>query len=255
MKDTWSPDQYLRFADERSQPFWDLAALLLKPDKIQNAVDLGCGTGELTAALAKHLQIPKFLGIDSSSAMLAKATTHSNATLQFEKQAIESFTPREAIDLLFSNAALQWIPDHEKLFPKLLGFLSRGGQFAVQMPYNHGQPSHYLAIDVAKRLFGTKVEHREYPLLPIERYAEILFSAGFRQQQIFLKVYTHSLASAEEIVEWTKGSLLTHYEKQLSPTEYENLVNQYRDELVAKVGKAKPYLYTFQRLLIWGLRA
>jgi len=154
----WSPDQYERFRGERAQPFWDLAALVESRPGMR-VVDLGCGTGELTRALHEQLGAAETLGIDNSPEMLAKAP--SAAGLRFENAGIESFAGNN-LDLVFSNAALHWIPDHERLFGPLTAMLAPGGQLAVQMPANDDHPSHRTAAEVAREL---GVEPRRSPVL------------------------------------------------------------------------------------------
>ena len=116
MADAWKPAQYERFREERAQPFWDLAALV-DPRPGMTIVDLGCGTGELTAQLHQKLQARETIGIDSSAAMLARAP--SVPGLRFEQRDVAGFAPQDRFDLVFSNAALHWIPDHAGLFKRL----------------------------------------------------------------------------------------------------------------------------------------
>ena len=139
----WNPDQYERFKSERSQPFWDLVALI-RPHPHMRIADLGCGTGELTRALHEKLQARETIGVDNSAPMLAKAP--SAPGLQFRNQSIESFN-EGGFDLIFSNAALHWVPDHERLFRRLALL---GKQIAVQMPANDDHPSHTVAAEVAR---------------------------------------------------------------------------------------------------------
>src|SRR5256885_11771930 len=125
--------------------------------------DLGCGTGELTAELHRKLQARETLGIDSSQAMLAKAP--QGPGLRFEQQDIATFQPAEKLDLIFSNAALHWVPDHPDLLRRLTGALSPGGQIAVQMPMTDDLITHQTASELARspefrRLLGRSEERR-----------------------------------------------------------------------------------------------
>ena len=147
MADAWSPAQYERFRAERAQPYWDLAALVeARPGML--VADLGCGTGELTAELHRKLQARETLGIDSSPAMLAKAP--QGLGLRFEQQDISAFQPSEKLDLIFSNAALHWLPDHPALLRRLTGALAPGGQIAVQMPMTDDLITHQTASELAR---------------------------------------------------------------------------------------------------------
>ncbi len=236
----WSPEQYERFKSERSQPFWDLAALV-EPRSKMRVVDLGCGTGELTRALHEQLGAADTLGLDNSAEMLAKAP-HVGG-LRFENAEIESFDGKN-LDLIFSNAALHWISDHELLFARLKRMLAPGGQLAVQMPANEDHLSHRTAAEVAREL---GVEPRRSPVLPPERYAELLHHLGFARQHVRLQVYGHVLPSSADVVEWVRGTLLTFYEHQ-----HPQFIERYRERLLAAIGEHRPYFYTYKRLLLWG---
>jgi trans-aconitate 2-methyltransferase len=236
----WSPEQYERFKSERSQPFWDLAALV-EPRSNMRVVDLGCGTGELTRALHEQLGAADTLGLDNSPEMLAKAPSVSG--LRFENAEIESFDGKN-LDLIFSNAALHWIPDHERLFARLTRMLAPGGQLAVQIPTNEDHLSHRTAAEVAREL---GVEPRRSPVLPPERYAELLHRLGFARQHVRLQIYGHILPSSADVVEWVRGTLLTFYEHQ-----HPQFIERYRERLLAAIGRHRPYFYTYKRLLLWG---
>jgi trans-aconitate 2-methyltransferase len=243
---SWDVDQYERFKDERAQPFRDLAALI-EPRPNMRVVDLGCGTGELTRELHEQLRAFETLGIDSSESMLEKASP--SGTLHFELGDIESFTTDRPFDLVFSNAALHWIPDHERLFARLMSLLAPNGQLAVQMPANHDHPSHRIAAEVASS-FG--IEPRTVNILPPESYASLLHRLGFARQHVRLQVYGHVLPSTADVVEWTKGSTLTPYREALSSERYEEFLAEYTRQLVDALGDARPYFYTFKRIVFWA---
>ena len=245
----WSPEQYQRFEKQRGQPFYDLLALV-EPRSRMHVVDLGCGTGALTLQLHHSLNAGETVGIDSSAEMLIKAGAHATPSLRFELGEIETFVAND-LDVLFSNAALHWIPDHESLFPRLISFLGSSGQLAVQMPCNDHHPSHRVAREVAAS-FGLTPQRAD--LLPPERYASILHQAGMARQHVRVQVYGHLLPSAADVVEWVKGSTLTEYREALGPHRYEEFVAEYWRRLSAEIGQGENYFYTFQRMLIWGAR-
>lgn len=250
----WDPVQYERFKKERAQPFHDLLALVkVRPG--MRAVDLGCGTGELTAVLHDSTRAVETLGIDVSDEMLSKSGKFAREALAFRKTDIASFEPDGQYDLLFSNAALQWLPDHEALFRRLASMLGPGGQIAVQMPANDDHPSHAVARDLARRspyLEALSGYTGERGLLSPEGYAQLIEELGFEEQHVRLQVYTHRLSSREEVVEWVKGALLTDFQKRMPPELFDRFVGEYRDSLMPLLEDSKPYLYTFKRLLIWG---
>lgn len=233
----WNPDQYEKFKNERSQPFWDLVALI-EPRPQMRIADLGCGTGELTRALHEKLGARETIGVDNSESMLAKAP--SVPGLKFRNATIESFDEK-GFDLIFSNAALHWIADHESLFRRLTTLLDRGGQLAVQMPANDDHPSHAVAADVAREL---DMQPKPVHVLAPERYAQLLFDLGYRRQHVRMQIYGHVLSSSEDVIEWVKGTLLTYYEGE------PRFIERYRARLLERIGKQSPYFYTYKRLLI-----
>ena len=148
-RDTWNPAQYERFRAEREQPFHDLVALITRRPA-GRILDLGCGTGVLTAALHRELGAEETLGVDSSKAMLERARTLEVEGLAFERGDIGEWRPGARFDVVFSNAALQWVGDHPALFARLKAMLVPGGEIAVQIPANFDHVSHALAAEIAR---------------------------------------------------------------------------------------------------------
>jgi len=239
----WSPDQYERFKEERAQPFRDLLSLVEHRPRMRIA-DLGCGTGELTRTLHDHLKAEETVGIDSSETMLLKSEAFGTEVLRFEKGKIEAFVADRAFDLIFSNAALHWVPDHRSLFRRLTSFLQADGQIAVQMPSNDDHPAHALAAELAQEM---GIEPRPAHALAPEQYSELLYELGTKRQHVRLQVYGHVLPSAEDVFEWVRGALLTWYEER-DP----RFVPGYRQRLLERLGDKRPYFYTYKRLLLWG---
>src|ERR1700719_3490268 len=149
VRDTWNPNQYERFRAEREQPFHDLVALITKRPAAR-VVDLGCGTGVLTTELHRELQATETLGVDSSDAMLGRARTLETAGVRFTRGDIGDWQPEAPFDVVFSNAALQWVGDHPSLFARLSAMLTPRGELAVQVPANFDHVSHTLASDIAR---------------------------------------------------------------------------------------------------------
>jgi trans-aconitate 2-methyltransferase len=251
----WNPNQYEKFKDQRAKPFIDLMNLI-EPAKFTNAIDLGCGTGELTQKLFEHIKAVKMTGIDSSPEMLEKAQKFSAPpAFGFELQDIGLFQPSQKQDLIFSNAALQWLPSHESLFPKIMSWVAPDGQIAVQMPFNHEHPSHKIADEVARKMYPQVFATSEpVHVLPIERYAEILHANGFQKQICRIEIYGHPMGSGNDVIEWTKGTLLNRYRAKLPTEDYAKFEAQYRKELLSVIDDG-PYFYAFKRGLMWGRRA
>jgi len=248
----WSPAQYEKFKSQRARPFYDLLDLV-QPGELRSAVDLGCGTGELTRELPSRLRLRDVLGIDSSPEMLARSASWARPGLRFERCDIADFAPVAPRDLVFSNAALQWVPDHESLLPRVLGWVAPGGQVALQIPANDEHPSHRIARETARRLFpGVFAGDGGFiRALPVERYAEILFANGFPAPLCRVQVYPDLLPSGGDVVEWTRGTLLTAYQARLSEADFARFLEAYRRELLSVIGEG-PYLFAFKRILMWG---
>jgi trans-aconitate 2-methyltransferase len=253
---TWDPERYARFRAERSQPFFDLLALV-SPIAGGRALDLGCGTGELTAELHRRLGAAATLGIDSAPRMLAEAVDQAVPGLEFALADIATFEPGGPYDLVFSNAALQWLPDHERLFRRLAAWVAPGGQLAVQMPANQDHPSHALAAAVAAEPpFAAALGQppRATPVQPPEAYASWLDALGFSPQHVRLQVYAHHLPDRDAVVTWVQGTLLTWYEARLGPERYAAFLDRYRERLRAALPDERPFFYPFKRMLLWARR-
>jgi trans-aconitate 2-methyltransferase len=255
VQDAWDPARYGRFAAERGAPFRDLLALV-RPVPGGRAVDLGCGSGELTVQLHRGLRAAETLGLDTSAAMLERAWPLAGGGLRFERGDIAGFAAG-GWDVVFSNAALQWLPDHGTLLPRLAGLLAPGGQLAVQMPANHDHPSHRLAAELAEEapfqaaLGGYR---REVPVRPPEWYAILLDRLGFDAQHVRLQVYLHRLAGPDEVVEWVRGTLLTDYQRRLPAALFDAFLARYRERLPGRLDDERPYRYAYKRLLLWARR-
>ncbi len=250
----WDPQQYEKFKDQRSKPFSDLMDHVL-PQSMMNVVDLGCGTGELTAQLHRHLKARETTGLDSSDEMLMRARALEmdpvrDVGLKFTKNDIEKWKPREKFDLVFSNAAIQWCPDHEKIFSKLKGILTPRGQIAIQMPFNHDYPTHTVAREMAAEI-GPDFSIQSSMLAP-EEYATLLYRLGFKEQNVFVKVYGHELESRDGVIEWVKGSTLTPFKKRLPPKKYDSFLKEYERRLFTEIKDERPFLFTFKRIFLWA---
>jgi trans-aconitate 2-methyltransferase len=256
MSSTWNPDQYNRFKAERQQPFVDLLALV-RPRPGIRVVDLGCGTGETTTLLHRQLGARETLGLDSSETMLAQADAHAAPGMRFALGDIAEFHADGAFDLVFSNSALHWLPDHPALFARLTRALATDGQLAVQMPFNFDHPSHTMAAALAREepfrsaLGGFAVER---PVHAPEVYARLLHQLGYREQHVRQQVYAHVLAARDEVIEWVKGTLLTAYERRLPPELWTRFLEHYRERLLPELDADRPFFYPFNRILLWGQR-
>ena len=248
----WNPNTYNRFKTERSAPFYDLLALL----KVQpglSLIDLGCGTGELTAKLAETLPGSNVLGIDSSEEMLGKSQAANGGTLLFECISIEDQLKKEQQwDVVFSNAALQWVPDHGTLFPQIISKIRPGGELLVQMPAQHHNLTNRLLNELATREPYAAIYagwNRLSPVLEIDRYAEILFENGGNSIQVLEKIYPLVLDDVDALLTWVSGTALIPYLERLP----EALRNRFREDysalLIQHFAKT-PVFYPFRRILM-----
>jgi trans-aconitate 2-methyltransferase len=250
--DSWSPARYERFAAEREQPFWDLLGLL-EPAPGGRVVDLGCGTGKLTRALHERAAASETIGVDSSARMLERA--QPGPSLRFVHADIRDYEPERPLDVVLSNAALQWLPDHRGLFARLRTWLAPGGQLAIQMPDNMGAITHRTAAEVGRDpRFAPHLDagDRRGALLDGEEYAVLLHELGFARQLVTRRIYTHLLPGREDVVEWFRGSLLTEYERRLPEPAYAEFLDAYRATLLPRLDDRRPYLLPFPRVLIWA---
>lgn len=250
----WDPAQYNRFRAERQQPLFDLIALV-EPRPGLRVVDLGCGTGETTRLLHDRLPDAETLGLDGAEPMLADSAAFATRGLRFARADIGAFAPTADYDLIFSNAALHWLPDHADLFGRLRRGLAAGGQLAVQMPANFDYPSHTVAARVAGEppfrealngfTLGTPVHAPAW-------YAALLHRLGFARQHVRLQVYAHVLDAPDAVVEWVRGTLLTAYQRRLPADLWPAYLARYRASLLAELPDERPFFYPFKRLLLWG---
>jgi trans-aconitate 2-methyltransferase len=250
--DAWDPVQYARYRDERAAPFRDLVGLVAPP-RAARVADLGCGTGALTVGLLDAWQPAEVLAIDSSPAMLA-GVPRADDRLRPVLADIGALADIGTLDVIVSNAALQWVPDHPRVLADWTRRLRPGGQLAVQVPANAAHPSHRLLAAVAAELLGAGAppDPTAVNVLAPARYAELLHELGYGEQHVRLQVYGHTLASTAAVVEWMKGTSLTRLRSHLPAAEYDGLVERYRRRLLAELGDQQPYFFAFTRILLWG---
>lgn len=254
--DSWNPSQYEKFKKERSQPFYDLLSLV-KAMPSPTMIDLGCGTGELTAHAHQQLKAQSTLGIDSSSQMLAECKKFESKTLSFKNENIRDWNPQETFDIVISNAALQWCEGHDTLFNKIKNSLRPHGQMAIQMPYNFDYPTHILAKTMSheepwKAKLKGDVYDKSPTMLTPEQYATLLYDLGFKQQRVYLNVYGHELASRDDVVAWVQGTTLTHFKSRLSAADYEIFIKDYTQRVFIELPNKNPFFFPFKRIFIWG---
>ena len=262
MADGWDPQQYQRFTAERSAPFFDLVGLVEPPAPGGRVADLGCGTGALTTSLVGRWQPAELIGLDASTAMLAEAAPLAGGPLRFVEGDLADPAPslEGRFDVIVSNAALQWVPEHAEVLARWTSLLAPGGQLAVQVPANVGHPAHLAAGEVAHEppfldaLGGDVPPDTVHTVAAPEAYAALLDALGFCRQHVRLQVYGHRLPSSADVVEWTKGSSLTRFRTRMDPALFDQFVDRYRQRALDLLGDHAPYFYAFRRILLWGRR-
>ncbi len=205
---TWNPDQYLKFSGPRLRPGLDLLSRVAHEGP-RTVYDLGCGTGDLTVSIAERWPHATVRGVDGSSDMLEKARSRY-PSLDWLEADLAAWNPDQPADLIYSNACLHWLDDHAELFPKLAGHLNPGGVLAVQMPCNHGAPTHTCMAETA--LEGPWTERlkpllREAPVAEPAVYYDIL-SPVVADLDVWETIYMHVLDGDNPVAEWTRGSAL-----------------------------------------------
>jgi trans-aconitate 2-methyltransferase len=244
----WNPNQYDKFQGAREAPLHDLLALIERRPRMR-VVDLGCGPGNLTAKLAAALPDADVLALDSSTEMLAAAREHARPGLRFAHGTVEEFAAGGGADydLVFSNSALHWVPDHARLIPQLLARCKPDGQLAVQVPADDYSPARVIFADVAgwRHQMGS---------LDIAAYAEILYSQSVAAMTVFEKIYPHMLADADAVLEWAKGTALLPYLERLPPVQRAPYLEEVRRRLQVRY-PGSPVFFPFRRIVFYARRA
>lgn len=208
MKAEWSSSQYLLFENQRNQPAIDLIKRI--PGAAPKTVaDLGCGPGNSTDLLRQAFPQAKLVGIDNSADMIRRAREKYPA-LEFISQDLRELSGQ--YDLLFSNACLQWVPDHPNLLPKLMSLLTPGGVLAVQVPVNFKEPIHQIiqkTVELPE--WRERVPyHRSFFTLSPEKYFDLL--AGISEDfTMWETVYMHRMPSYQAIMDWYSSTGLRPY--------------------------------------------
>lgn len=256
----WDPGQYLKFGGERLRPALDLLARV-PVESPARVVDLGCGTGSITRILAARYPRAAVTGLDGSAEMLAKAAKEPTPgeMIAWEQADIATWTARHKVDLVYSNAALQWLKGHETLFPHLVDQLAPDGVLAVQMPRNHGAPSHTLMeAEIARRpklAERLKSKPRSYPPGEPGYYYDLL-RPRCAAVDIWQTEYLHVLAGEDPVVEWTKGTALKPVLDALEPDERDDFLAEYKSAC-RNAYKPRPdgkTLFPFRRIFIVAVR-
>jgi len=255
----WDPAQYQHFSDERSRPFFDLLARVgaQAPDTV---VDLGCGPGTLTVALTRRWPGAVVRGIDNSAEMIEAAQALPDGAgqrLSFVQGDVRDWKPDGGVDVIVSNAVLQWVPDHLPVLARWAGFLQAGGWLAFQIPGNYDQPSHValreLASDRRWHSLLAGVQLNRQAADPAQ-YLDLLTKAGF-EVDAWETTYLHVLHGEDPVLDWYKGTGLRPVLAALRPEQAAEFLDEYR----ARMSEAYPAasygtVFPFRRVFVVAVR-
>lgn len=233
----WNSKQYLKFKKERTQPSKDLISRieLDNPNKI---LDIGCGPGNSTFELKQRWPNAHICGIDNSKDMIDNAKkTYSNIDFMLLDASSDLKSLNEHYDIVFSNACLQWIPNHNKLLGEMIELLTDNGILAVQIPMNYNEPIHKLIKEVIHQETWADLlpYEREIDNLSKEEYFDLLadITSDF---ELWETIYMHRMPSHEAILEWYRGTGLRPYLNQLD----EKLHNDFENDILELIKERYP---------------
>jgi len=239
----WDPDVYLEHADHRARPFIDLMARVGAVDP-RVVVDLGCGPGGLTRGLAARWPNARVVGVDASAEMVRRAQADDDAArCEFVLGDVRDWQPPHPVDVLVTNATLQWVPDHLALLPRWVEDLAPGGWLALAVPANFDAPSHTLMRDLAgsprwtDRLAGV-LRHGDAVAAP-GTYLDVLAAAGCAVD-VWQTTYLHLLQGEDPVLGWVRGTGLRPVLDALSAGDGAAFEAEYA-ELLQAVYPAHPY--------------
>lgn len=219
----WDPQQYLAYADERGRPFFDLLSRVDVRDP-RLVVDLGCGPGNLTATIAQRWPGARIDAVDSSPEMVAAARANGVDARVLD---VREWMPPSDVDVVVSNAVLQWVPDHAELLRRWVAAMPAGSWLAVQMPGNFDSPAQRLARELAP-----SVERTTQALSP-QAYAELLDGCTVTAWET---TYLHQLTGEDPVLQWLSGTALRPVRAALDDDGW----NAFREQLAPRLRDAYP---------------
>ena len=254
----WNPEQYLKFSNQRIRPALELLERIqIKSPQV--IYDLGCGSGDIARIMSESWSSATVYGLDSSDEMLKKAATEKSR-VKWVKHDISNWSVNESIDLIYSNSTLHWLNQHDRVFPKLMGMLTKGGCLAVQMPLSWGMPSHRLMRETLANggINGEPIGTEELRTAIARKWVEdkeFYYDIIFRQAtqiNIWETEYLHILEGEDPVLEWVRGTGLRPILNTLEDEDKAIFLSEYQQRL----RKAYPMLangrtlFPFRRLFI-----
>lgn len=248
---SWDPSIYLKFDDKRTRPAAELLGRI-QADDPRHIVDLGCGPGNSTALLAARWPQAEITGVDSSQEMLDKAAS-TDIPATWALADISSWRASVPADVLFTNAALQWLGDHPSLFPSLMSEVAPGGTLAIQMPRNFDAPSHTLLREAVEETNNPGLISllRDNPVADPDIYHRLLRPHA-TSIDIWETTYLQVLTGEDAVLAWTSGTALVPFTSVLEGAECDDFVDNYRQKLAAAYPPEADgsTLFAFKRIFI-----
>ena len=257
MKDDWDPTLYLKFRAERTQPSKDLVARI-EVDNPQDIIDIGCGPGNSTRVLRERWPKARIVGLDRSEAMLEEAR-EGYPQGEWVRGDASDLEKGRGYDVVFSNAVIQWVPDHRRLIPSMMAMVKEGGALAVQIPSVKYAPLHHLMVEL-----GRDERYRDHTrgcdeLLEFhdaDIYYDLL-SPTSRRMEMWETIYYHELRDHEDLIEWYRATGMKPYLESIpdEPTK-----RAFAQDLLALARRTFPkqgngrVIYPFRRLFFIAYR-
>lgn len=211
---SWDPKQYQRYRDERGRPFHELVdRIVVDPATVETAVDLGCGPGQLTATLCDRWPAAQVIGLDNDANMLSSAADLASDRLSFASGTVQRWRPDAPVDVVVSNATLQWVPGHLAMLPDLLTMVRPGGWFAFQVPGNLDDPHHQEIRSLYRSQPWSDIPavkalpDRTHGSHTVPAYLDVLAPLCSHIDG-WETTYIHVLHGADPVLEWVKGTAL-----------------------------------------------
>ena len=262
----WDPELYHRFRRYRAEPVAMMLARLVL-ERAEKIIDLGCGTGEHTVELARRTATGIARGLDSSAAMIERATAlreslsaDLKARVAFTLGDLREFAADSEYDVIFSNAALQWVRDHRSVLERCFRALRHGGTLAVQMPANEGETAQMTIRALANEApwqaaLGAIRTPSDLTVRPPDEYRAMLAEIGFVDIDCDYHIFRHPMAGPAEVVEWSRATALRRYLAALAADRQQDFITDLTRRLEQAYGTSGPLTFEFRRLFLWARRS
>ncbi len=253
----WNPELYMKFRSERTQPSIDLISRIddINPKSI---LDVGCGPGNSTQVLANRWPEANISGIDNSESMIAKAA-QDYPRQEWQVADAATYCPGKEFDLVFSNAVIQWIPNHANLLARFHNWVSEKGALAIQMPQFWDMP---LGKIIRKTGDDARWKDRTGDVVNLFTIHDYVFyydqlARLFPRIDIWQTDYMHVLENHEAIIEMMRSTGLKPYldrlDSEADQKEFEERVLKGIKTAYPKQTNGKVIL-PFKRMFIVGYK-